>query len=156
MINAKKLTVEQLGRLLYRRDRKEPRRNLKRYLKDLGGDGSADELDAVLVVAEKNAAAVDEAKRLNQQREITSKTVDAGVNAAAAEMITAIRVRMADTAMTQQDLADSCGWQQPMVAAYLTGKKSPGLENLARIAEALGCQWRLVEGGPAHGKSRLG
>lgn len=144
MLDSTTLSAEQLGRLLYKAAH-EPRRNQKRYLKDLGGDGSADELDAVLAVAKETDAAVTEAKRLDRQREITAKTVAAGVDSAVIEMIGAIRVRMADTGTTQQELADACGWPQSQVAAYLTGKKMPGLENLTKMAAALNCRWRLVD-----------
>ena len=123
----------------------EPRRNQKRYLKDLGGTGSAEELDAVLDIARSNADDVAEAQRLNREREITAKTVDAGVDAQVAEMLAAIRLRMQDSGMTQSDLAAACGWKQPLIAAYLSGSKLPGAGNLAKIAEALGARWRLVD-----------
>jgi transcriptional regulator with XRE-family HTH domain len=51
---------------------------------------------------------------------------------------------MAEQGLTQQDVADRCGWRQPQVAAYLTGAKEPGVKNLAKLASAVGCLWRLT------------
>lgn len=138
-----KLTTQQMARLLYKRQH-EPRRNQKRYLKDLGGDGSADELDAVLAIAEKNSEAVSEAQRLDRQRAITARTVELGVDGRVAEMLAAVRLKMEDEDLTQQDVADAAGWPQSLLAAYLNGRKEPGIGNLAKLAEALGCSWELV------------
>ncbi len=46
-----KLTIADQARLLFK-SRTEPRRNQKRFLRDLGGEGSAEELDAMLAIAE--------------------------------------------------------------------------------------------------------
>lgn len=135
-------TAEQLGRLLFK-SRSEPRRNQKRFLKDLGGAGSAEELDEVLAIAAANPAAVAESNRLDRQREITARTVEAGVDGRVAEMLADIRVRMEERGITQDDFARACGWKQPLVSAYLTGSKEPGIRNLAKMATALGCVWRL-------------
>lgn len=137
-----KLTSEQLGRLLYKA-KNEPRRNQKRYLKDLGGEGSAEELDQFLGKANSDAAAIAEAERLEKQRHLMAKTVDAGVDGRVAEMIADIQLKMSDQKLTQQEVADRCGWSQPLVAAYLTGAKEPGAKNLAKLASAVGCAWRL-------------
>ena len=138
-----KLTTEQLARVLFRA-RHEPRRNVKRYLKDLGGAGSAEELDAVLAVAAKDAAAVAESERLEEQRHHMARTIELGLDARVAEMLADIRVAMRQQGLSQQDLADRCGWKQPLVAAYLTGAKEPGAANLAKLAAAVGCVWRLT------------
>lgn len=145
MIDGKNMSAEQLGRVLHKRDRKEPRKNQKRYLKDIGGDGTADELDQVLEYAELNREALAEAKRLERQRELTIETVDAGIDSAVIEMIGALRLRMEELGITQTELAERCDWAQPQVAAYLTGKKMPGLENLTKMARAMGSCWRLQE-----------
>jgi len=44
--------------------------------------------------------------------------------------------------LTQQQLADLVGTKQPSIARLESGKKTPDLEFLQRVAEALGC--RLV------------
>lgn len=136
------LTTEQLGRLLFKSTH-EPRRNQKRYLKDIGGEGSADELDRVLATARHDQEAIAESKRLERQRAITAKTVASGVDGRVAEMLADIKLRMEDCDMTQADLAQACGWQQSLVSNYLAGKKEPGISNLAKMAEAVGCVWRL-------------
>lgn len=138
-----KLTSEQLGRLLYKA-KNEPRRNQKRYLKDLGGEGSAEELDMWIDRAEMDQAAVAESVRLEKQRHLMAKTVDAGVDGRVAEMIADLRLKMDDQKLTQQEVADRCGWTQPLVAAYLNGAKEPGAKNLAKLASAVGCAWRLM------------
>src|SRR5690606_30558971 len=138
-----KLTSEQLGRLLFKAAR-EPRRNAKRYLKDLGGEGTADELDHFLDLAKKSAKAVAESKRLERQRAIAASTIEAGVDGRVAEMLADIRLKMDDAGVTQGDVAQACGWQQPLVSQYLSGEKEPGAKNLAKLASAIGCVWRLV------------
>lgn len=139
----KTLTTEQLGKLLYKADH-EPRRNQKRYLKDLGGEGSADELDQMLAIAEQSAAAKREAKRLERERAITAKTIETGIDGHVAEMLAAVRLRLDELEMTQAQLADLCGWPASQLSAYLSGTKSPGVENLARMATALNAEWRLT------------
>lgn len=139
-----KWSIEQLGRLLYK-SRHEPRRNQKRYLKDGGGDGSAAELDALLETAKKDKHLIAEADRLDALRKHTARTVELGMVGQVAEMIADIRLRMEEQEITQQELADRCGWKQPLVGAYLTGGKEPGIGNLAKMAGALGCKWRLQE-----------
>ena len=138
-----KLTTEQLGRVLFRA-RHEPRRNVKRYLKDLGGSGSSDELDEVIAKAEKSQAAVAESERLEAQRHHMASTIELGVDGRVAEMLADIRIAMQRLDLSQQEVADRCGWKQPLVAAYLTGKKEPGVGNLAKLAAAVGCVWRLT------------
>jgi DNA-binding XRE family transcriptional regulator len=44
--------------------------------------------------------------------------------------------------LTQQQLADLVGTKQPSIARLESGKKTPDLEFLQRVAQALGC--RLV------------
>ena len=138
-----KLTSEQLGRLLHK-SMHEPRRNQQRYLKALGGAGSADELDAALTRANRDPEAIRECDRLEQRRQRAARSIELGVDARVAEMLADIQVRMTEQGLTQQDVADRCGWRQPQVAAYLTGAKEPGVKNLAKLASAVGCLWRLT------------
>jgi transcriptional regulator with XRE-family HTH domain len=60
-------------------------------------------------------------------------------------MLSAIRARAAEIGMTQTEIAQRCGWAQPLASAYLSGSKSPGLVNLAKLARAVGCEWVLNE-----------
>ncbi len=137
-----KLTTDDLGRLLYKVTH-EPRRNCKRFLKDRGGDGSAAELDAALSAARRDQRAIEHAERLERERAQAARNVDLGMEARTAEMLADVQVRMAEQGLTQQDVAERCGWRQPQVAAYLTGAKEPGARNLAKLASAVGCMWRL-------------
>jgi hypothetical protein len=137
------LSTEDLGRLLAKAAH-EPRRNLKRFLKDRGGQGSAEELDFVLAAAGKDREATAMAARLDRERAAAARNVEMGMEARVAEMLADVQVRMAEQQLTQQDVADRCGWSQPQVAAYVTGKKEPGARNLAKLASAVGCVWRLL------------
>lgn len=137
-----KLTAVQLGRLLFKAAN-EPRRNQKRYLKDLGGDGSADELDQVLEQAQSSKKAADEFERLQKQRDVVRESVSSDVDKSVAGMLADLRIAMEQEAMTQKELADRCGFSQPQVAAYLSGKKEPGIGNLAKLASALNRTWKL-------------
>lgn len=137
------LTTEQQAKLLVKALR-EPRRNQKRFLRDLGGDGSAEELDAQLSAAQANKRAVSQAKQLDRQRAITASTIEAGLIGGSAEMLAAVRVQMDRLGMTQAEVAAACGWTQPMVSKYLAGEKEPGLSNLVKLAAAVGCKWTLT------------
>lgn len=137
------LTTDQLARLLFK-SRHEPRRNQKRFLKDLGGEGSAEELDAQLAVAAASAEALSESDRLERQRSVAARTIELGIDGRVAEMLADVRLRMQDQGLTQSDVADRCGWAQSLVGAYLTGAKEPGISNLAKLASAVGCAWRLT------------
>ncbi len=138
-----KLTTKQQGTLIHRSERKEPRRNLKRYLKDLGGSGSAEELDEMLKEAFANDKAIEEARRMDNKVVHVSKTVELGLDARVAEMIGDIRVQMETQGITQAQLAEFCGFAQPLANQYLNGNKEPGVSNLAKMASAVGCVWRL-------------
>jgi transcriptional regulator with XRE-family HTH domain len=61
-----------------------------------------------------------------------------------AEMVAHLLIAMRDQQLTQQEVADLCGFSQPQVAAYLNGKKEPGIRNLVKLAAAVGCVWRLL------------
>ena len=64
-------------------------------------------------------------------------------------MLAQIRSAMETQGLTQAELAEKCGFKQPLLAAYLSGRKQPGIQNLATIAEALGMEWRLAGSWPA-------
>lgn len=138
----KTMSVEQLGKLLFKAAN-EPRRGQKRYLKDLGGDGSADELDRVLKFAQKNKKAVQECERLDRQRKVASRAIEQGVLGEVAEMLADVRLRMEDLELTQTDVAATCGWPPSLLSNYLNGNKDIGISNLAKLASAVGCKWRL-------------
>jgi len=137
------LSPEELGRLLHIAAH-APRRFAKQFLKDCGGDGSAAEFDQWLAVARREPAAIAAAERLERTFAATARYVDLGMEARVAEMLADVHVRMAEQGLTQQAVAERCGWTQPQVAAYLTGAKEPGARNLAKLASAVGCVWRLA------------
>jgi ribosome-binding protein aMBF1 (putative translation factor) len=128
-----------LGALLFK-SRHEPRKNQKRFLKDLGGEGTSAALDQALAAAAADKRAVAACERLEAERR---QSIDWNNEARVAEMIAHLMIAMEDQGLTQQDVADRCGWKQPMVAAYLTGAREPGVSNLAKLADAVGCVWRL-------------
>lgn len=144
-----RMTVEQRGRLILK-SRSEPRRNQKRFLKDLGGDGSAEELDAVLTAVLNDPAAVTEADRLGRMRDLAAKSVELGLDGRVAELLAEIRVRISEKGLSQSEIASRCGWPDSLLSAYLTGQKSPGIGNLVKIASSLGCQWRLIDDSQSH------
>lgn len=72
-----------------------------------------------------------------------SKAARLTIDARKSEILSALKSRIAEAGLTQADIAAACGWQQPLVSDYLTGKKDPGLENLIKLATALDCQWQL-------------
>lgn len=145
-MNSSSLTLskEDLGRVIFKASH-EPRRNVKRFLKDRGGEGSAEELDFVLGAAHRDAEAVAIAERLERERAATAHNIELGMDARVAEMLAHVMIAMRQQGLTQQDVADRCGWTQPLVAAYLTGRKEPGARNLAKLAAAVGGVWRLAE-----------
>ena len=138
-----KLTVDQQAQLLFKA-KHEPRRNQKRFLKDLGGSGSAEELDEVLATVQNNPKAVAEAGRLENARKLAARSVELGLDGQVAEMIAEIRLKIDGSGLTQSDVAARCGWPASLLSGYLTGQKLPGTENLVKLAHTLGFQWRMV------------
>ena len=138
------LSTEQLGLLLHR-SRREPRRNLKRYLKDHNGAGSAEELDQILEIARNNAEAVHLSDVLEQQRLAQKRAVEGSSDGHVTRMLVDVRVRMNELGLTQSELGERCGWNQSLVSDYLTGKKEPGSKALAKMASALSCFWKLQQ-----------
>lgn len=47
--------------------------------------------------------------------------------------------------MTQQELADAASMSQSVIARFETKKSMPQLDTLLKIAEALGCDFRIEE-----------
>ena len=85
-----------------------------------------------------------ECERLEKQREIVSESIHEYVSDGVAELLADVRAVMKEEGITQTDLASRCGWQQPLIAAYLSGKKEPGIGNLVKMAAALDRSWRLT------------
>lgn len=100
----------------------------------------------MLEKARTNLKAIREKERLEEQRELMAKTSEAGATAEVSEILADIRLAMKSLGVTQVELAERCGLTQPVIAAYLTGKREPGAKNLALIAKALGMKWKLTKG----------
>ena len=141
-INQMKYTRAQMAILLAKAEL-EPRRNQKRYLHDLGGEGTAEELDQVLSIAREDKAVLEQSKTIIEERRRVNETVERGASEGAAKMLAQLRAEMEKQGLTQSEMAERCGWKQPLLAAYLSGRKQPGIQNLAKMAETLGVEWRL-------------
>lgn len=138
MDNARYTSVD-LGRLLYR-SHLLPRRYQEQFLKDLGGEGSAEELDQLLALAAADKQAVAECARLEAERK---NWIDISIIGRVAEMIADIRLKMQAVGLTEHDIADRCDLQPDLVAAYLNGSKEPDVTSFVKLATAVGCVWRL-------------
>jgi hypothetical protein len=135
-------TKEQLATLLAR-SRNEPRRNLKRYLHDVGGEGSAAELDEALAAANANKEIQRMANAIEHERVLASEhvsaTLTAHLNALRAELAT----KMDERQMSIADVAGICNWSDDLVHSILKGDHVPSVEQLCKFAAALDSQWRL-------------
>lgn len=61
------------------------------------------------------------------------------------KILDSIRARVSELDITQTELGQRCGWTQSLVSRYLSGQKEPGMESLAKLAKAVGCEWVLTE-----------
>lgn len=136
------LDAEQLAAVMFRAAN-GPRKYAKAMLKKLGGEGSAEELDRVLTEAKENRQAMKLYEEMERQRRATARTVESAVDGRVAEMLADIRLRIQDLGITQDEVAHRVGWPASLLSAYLTGEKQPGIGNLAKLAAALDCVWRL-------------
>ncbi len=137
------LKPEQLATLLSRSSN-EPRRNLKRYLKDLGGRGSSEELDELLAIANANPKIVKMATKLNEERSAASRTISEAKHDHVRSFGEEIQRQIDDNGTNINELASVCGYSRTVMASIVNGKESPTAEQLARIAIALECKWTLV------------
>ncbi len=137
------LSAEDLGQLLFKASH-QPRVVSKFFLRERGGVGSQEELETLLSRARNCSEAVSIANRLERESEPAAPWVDMTIEGRVAEMLADILVRMREQNLTQKDVAERCGWSQPQVAAYLTGRKEPGIRNLTKLANAVGRVWRLT------------
>jgi hypothetical protein len=137
------LSKEELGQLLFKVAH-YPRRFAKEFLRQRGGDGTPAELDAMLAVAAEDPQARAVADQLERNPPVRTGYIDISDEGRIAEMLAHLAILIREQKLTQQEVADRCGFSQPQVAAYLSGKKEPGIRNLAKLAAAVGCVWRLL------------
>lgn len=136
-------TVEQLA-LVLARLKVEPRRNVKRYLRDQGGRGSAEELDLVIAEAMANSKAVELSQKLAAERATQSRSINDGLDAQIDVWRSEIKRELELRKMSLGELSTVCGYTVDYVSSTLNGSQRPSVEELAKIAIALQCSWRLV------------
>lgn len=136
-------TTEQLAMLLAR-SQKEPRKNLKRFLKDNGGTGSAEELDELLERAAADGHVVRRANDIaferSRSRQAIEQSVEIQLNSMRLEIVRALESGSIEIA----ELASRCGWTATFTSDLVSGRKIPSSEQLAKIAIACECDWKLV------------
>ncbi len=137
------MTPEQLGMLLYKVS--FSRKAAKYFLHDIGVSSTAESLAAAISKAESSEAAVRIRDRLLSDRKDKMADIGDSVTAEVDKMLSAIAEEMANQGMTQAQLAEICGWEQPLVSAYLSKTKVPGLANLCKITLALGKTWKIAD-----------
>jgi hypothetical protein len=137
-------TVEQLATVLARL-KVEPRKNLKRYLKDQGGRGSAEELDLVIAEALANSQAKDLSEQIAAERAMQSRDINDGLEDQIDVWRDEIKRLIESRKMSLGELSTVCGYTVDYVTSMLNGSQRPSVEQLAKIAIALQCSWRLVE-----------
>jgi transcriptional regulator with XRE-family HTH domain len=58
-------------------------------------------------------------------------------------MIDEIKKRMEAKGITQTELGKRLGWPQPLISAYLAGKKTPSVDRAEQMVDALGGEVRI-------------
>ena len=136
-------STEQLAMLLAR-SQKEPRRNLKRFLKDNGGTGSAEELDELLERAAADGHVVRRANDIAFDRSSNRLSIEQRVDDQLDLMrLEIVRVLESD-GIEIAELASRCGWTATFVSDLVAGRKVPSSEQLGKLAIATGYDWKLI------------
>ena len=139
-------TADQLARLLFK-SHHEPRRNLKQFIRDLGGLGTAEELNEVLAAAKANEVVKRIAERMEIERDGTIGSVELKSDTQLFQLLDSIKKHMDVMDLTQSDVATMCGWSQELLSEYLSGKVEPGVKNLAKLAASVGLSLDLSDDG---------
>ena len=137
------MTNEQLGMLLYKIN--FSRKSAKYFLHDIGVASTSESLAMATKAAEGNEAAVRIKDRLLSDRKDKMAEIGDNVSPEVDKMLSAVATEMANQGITQSQLAEICGWEQPLVSAYLNKTKVPGLANLCKMTVALGKTWILSD-----------
>lgn len=140
------LTADQLARLLFK-SHHEPRHKLKQFIRDLGGLGSAEELNEVLTAANANEVVKRIAERMEIERDGTLGSVELKSDTQLFQLLDSIKIRMDLMDLTQSDVATICGWSQELLSDYLSGKVEIGAKNLAKLAASVGLSLDLSDDG---------
>ena len=130
-------TADQLARPLFK-SHYEPRSNLKRFICDLGGLGTAEELNELLAAANANEVVKRIAERMEIERDGTLGSIELKSDTQLFHLLDSIKKRMDLLNLTHSDVATMCGWSQELVSNYLSGTVEPGANNLAKLAASVG------------------
>lgn len=137
------LTTEQLATLLAKAKR-EPRRNLKRFLKDLGGAGSAAEVDEVLKVAMADPKAVAISQQLDRDRQAAIASVYQGVELQHSALMSDMQQLQLNRSIPDYQLERLCDLTTGCIAKFRDGRLRAPLDSMLRIAAALGSSLRML------------
>ena len=140
------LTADQLARLLFK-SHHEPRRQLKQFIRDLGGLGTAEELNEVLTAANANEVVKRIAERMEIERDGTLGSIELNSDTQLVHLLDSIKKRIDLLNLTESDVATMCGWSQELLSEYLSGKVEPGVKNLAKLAASVGLSLDLSDDG---------
>jgi len=143
-MNEFKMSDEQLGMLLFKAMH-EPRRNQKRWIRDCGGVASAEELDRMLGVANRNKKAVSIRDDLEAKRKTLNSAEDEDASSLVVAFMDRVKAAMIERDMKQSDLAVMCGWHPTAISNYFSGKKEPGIRNLLKMLEVLGKELQIKD-----------
>ena len=134
-----KFQDEVLALLKLRTERGEPRRNLKRLLRDHGGDGSAEELDAVFDSERYGSQKVaDLAENLRIGQEAEAVAIESVMVAEVSTIFAQFNAKMKSQGKTHAELSELTGIPQSQISSWFRGKGNPRIEDVARLAKALG------------------
>lgn len=137
------MTDTELAILLSKKLLSEPSKNLKHFMRDCGADNRASDLHAAMELAESKPAIVASAQRIVAERTATAAAAERDTPVQVQQMLFQLIHQMERQSITGVELAARSGLTQPMISDYLAGRKSPGMVNLAKMAEVLGCSWVL-------------
>ena len=135
-----------LAQLRTRVERGEPRRNLKRLLRDNGGTGSAEELTAALDSdAYKSTAVINQAKKLAAHDAMKRTAIENGSSEALAIILADLRTEIKHQGLTLAEVADRVeGLHQSNLSAWFAGKRPPMAISLVSVAAAIGMRLKLT------------
>ena len=134
-----KFQDEVLALLKLRTERGEPRRNLKRLLRDHGGDGSAEELDAVFDSDGYGSQKVaDLAEKLRVEQESEAGAIESGMAAGVAAIFAQLNAEMKSQGKSQSDLSKLVDVPQSQISLWFRGKGNPTIGHVVRVAQSLG------------------
>lgn len=131
------LTPEQLGVLLFKVNN-HSRAIAKRYLYELGCPNRSEDLDKAIELAEASDAAIQEADRVEGEVQGIKSELDVQSSAEKDRLIALISSHIEASGMGQVEFAQKITWQPMVLSKILSGRKRVSVEDLCRLAIALG------------------